>query len=88
MCALTRRCTVRSHTNVLFHLAGYLKRQISSEERQRLSALIDEYRRGIVPLVVPITMLRHHFANSPNAYIDQQVFLSPYPDELGIRNAL
>ena len=88
MCALTRRATVRSHTNVLFHLAGYLKRQVSSEERQRLSDLIDQYRRGVVPLVVPITLLRHHFANSPNAYIDSQVFMTPYPDELGLRNVI
>ena len=86
MAGLTHRATRRSHSNVLFHLSGYLKRTVSSEERQRLRDLIDQYRQGLVPLIVPITMLRHHFANNPNAYIDQQVFMAPYPDELQLRN--
>ncbi len=88
MSALTRRATHRSHTNVLQHLMGYLKKSISAEERARLKDLIEQYRQGHIPLVVPITMLKHHFANSPNSYIDQQVFLSPYPDELKLRNLL
>ena len=86
MAGLSYRATRRSHSNVLFHLSGYLKRTVPSEERQRLRDLIDQYRQGLVPLIVPITMLRHHFANNPNAYIDQQVFMSPYPDELQLRN--
>lgn len=86
MNALTQRATRRSHANVLQHLSGYLKKKVASAERQRLSELIDSYRLGQVPLVVPVTMLKHHFANNPNAYIEQQVFLSPYPDELQLRN--
>ena len=86
MDALTRRATRRSHSNVLFHLSGYLKRTVSGPERQRLAELIDQYRQGMVPLVVPITMLRHHFANNPNAYVEQQAFLAPYPDHLKVRN--
>ncbi len=86
MAGLTHRATRRSHSNVLFHLSGYLKRTVPSAERQRLRDLIDQYRQGLVPLIVPITMLRHHFANNPNAYIDQQVFMAPYPDELQLRN--
>jgi uncharacterized protein YbgA (DUF1722 family) len=85
---LARRATRRSHSNVLFHLSGYLKKGVSSEERQRLRDLIDRYRQGEIPLVVPITMLQHHFANTPNAYIDSQVFMAPYPDELRLRNLL
>ncbi|WP_206613403.1 YbgA family protein [Parahaliea mediterranea] len=88
MQALSQRASVRSHTNVLFHLSGYLKRSLGDAERQRLKQLIDEYRCGHIPLVVPITMLRHHFANHDNPYIGQQVYLAPYPDELGIRNQL
>lgn len=86
MGGLTHRANRRSHSNVLYHLAGYLKRQLGSDERQRLATLIDRYRVGQVPLVVPVTMLQHHFANHPNAYIDRQVFLAPFPDELGLRN--
>lgn len=88
MAALTHRATLRSHTNVLFHLSGYLKRSVSAQERQRLKELIEQYRLGQIPLVVPLTMLKHHFANNPNAYIDSQVFMAPYPDELKLRNLL
>ena len=86
MNGLRHRATRRSHSNVLFHLSGYLKRTVNSDERQRLKDLIEQYRLGHIPLVVPVTMLRHHFANNPNAYIDNQVFMAPYPDELQLRN--
>jgi uncharacterized protein YbgA (DUF1722 family)/uncharacterized protein YbbK (DUF523 family) len=86
MAALTRRATRRSHSNVLFHLAGYLKQRINAEQRRRLSVLIEDYRTGKIPLIVPITMLKHHFADHPNAYIDGQVFLDPFPGELQVRN--
>jgi uncharacterized protein YbgA (DUF1722 family)/uncharacterized protein YbbK (DUF523 family) len=86
MDTLSHRATRRSHSNVLYHLSGYLKKKVSSEERQRLRALIDRYRQGEIPLVVPVTMLQHHFANQPDAYIHSQVFMAPYPDELQLRN--
>ncbi|CAA0121694.1 Uncharacterised protein [Halioglobus japonicus] len=88
MAALTHRATRRSHSNVLFHLAGYLKRTITTAQRQRLAALIEDYRTGQVPLVVPVTLLKHHFSDNPNAYIDGQVFLDPYPEELRVRNVV
>ncbi|MEM9256395.1 MAG: DUF523 and DUF1722 domain-containing protein [Pseudomonadota bacterium] len=86
MTALANPATRRSHTNVLFHLSGYLKRSISSPQRQRLSSRIEEYRTGQIPLAVPITMLRHHFADHPDAYIDYQVFLEPFPRTLKLHN--
>jgi len=88
MDALSQPATRRSHSNVLYHIAGYLKRRIPSEQRQRLAALIEDYRTGQVPLVVPITMLKHYFADHPDAYINDQVFLDPYPDALQLRNVL
>jgi uncharacterized protein YbgA (DUF1722 family)/uncharacterized protein YbbK (DUF523 family) len=88
MAALTHRATRRSHSNVLFHLSGYLKQRITNEQRQRLSGLIEDYRTGKVPLIVPITLLKHHFADNPNAYINGQVFLDPYPEELRVRNVV
>jgi uncharacterized protein YbgA (DUF1722 family)/uncharacterized protein YbbK (DUF523 family) len=88
MTALKHRATRRSHSNVLFHLAGYLRRRISDEQRQRLSLLIEDYRTGSLPLVVPVTMLKHHFSDIPDAYINGQVFLNPYPAELQVRNVV
>ena len=85
---MRRRTTRRRHANVLQHLAGYLKRRIDSGDRQALAALIDEYRTGAVPLVVPIRFLRHHFRHAPDRYALMQHYLEPCPDALGLRNHL
>lgn len=85
---MRRQATRRRHANVLQHLAGYLKRRIDSGDRQALAALIDEYRTGAVPLVVPIRFLRHHFRHAPDRYAEMQHYLEPCPDALGLRNHL
>ena len=85
---MRRRATRRRHTNVLQHLAGYLKRTIDEGDRRALAGIIEEYRTGAVPLVVPIRFLRHHFRRSPDRYVEMQRYLEPYPDELGLRNHL
>ena len=88
MQGMQRRTTRRRHANVLQHLAGYLKRRIDANDRQALAALVDEYRTGNVPLVVPIRLLRHHFRHAPNRYVEMQHYLEPCPDALGLRNHL
>ncbi|NQX88732.1 MAG: YbgA family protein [Halioglobus sp.] len=88
MAALSHRTTRRSHSNVLYHLSSYLKKTLSGEERQRLRDLIEQYCTGQVPLIVPITMLKHHFANRPNACIDNQVFIPPLPGLAAITQPL
>ena len=85
---MRRRATRRRHTNVLQHLAGYLKRSIDLGDRRALAEIIEEYRTGAVPLVVPIRFLRHHFRRAPDRYVEMQHYLEPYPDELGLRNHL
>ena len=85
---MRRRATRRRHTNVLQHLAGYLKRSIDTGDRHALAAVIEEYRTGVVPLVVPIRFLRHHFRHVPDRYVEMQYYLEPYPDALGLRNHL
>lgn len=86
MTALQSMATRRSRSNVLEHIRGYLKKQLTSTDKQELSSLITQYRDGFVPLIVPLTLLRHHFKNHQNSYIDQQTFLAPYPEKLGLRN--
>ena len=83
---MRRRATRRRHTNVLQHLAGYLKRSIGAGDRQALAAIIEEYRTGAVPLVVPIRFLRHHFRHAPDRYAGMQYYLEPCPDALGLRS--
>ena len=84
-----RQCATRgTHSNVLQHLCGYLKQGLSREERQEMHQLIGQYRDGIVPLVVPLTLLKHHFRRHPDDYVAQQVYLQPHPENLSLRNAL
>jgi uncharacterized protein YbgA (DUF1722 family)/uncharacterized protein YbbK (DUF523 family) len=78
--------TARRHTNVLMHMAGHLKTRIDSASRQELAACIDDYRRGLVPLVVPITLIRHHVRLHEVTYLQGQVYFDPHPRELMLRN--
>jgi uncharacterized protein YbgA (DUF1722 family) len=86
MRTMSQIATARRHTNVLMHMAGHLKKGLDSASRQELSACIDEYRRGLVPLVVPLTLLRHHVRQHEVAYLLGQTYLEPHPRELMLRN--
>lgn len=90
MKALAKPASRKMHTNTLMHLQGYLKNLISSQDKQELDGVIQQYHQGIVPLVVPLTLLKHHLNHQPdaNAYARQQVYLDPHPYELGLRNAI
>ncbi|WP_313104389.1 YbgA family protein [Stutzerimonas nitrititolerans] len=88
MAALKQPASRGSHSNVLQHISGYLKHALSSQEKQELQHLIQQYRLGVVPLVVPITLIKHHFRRHQDAYIEQQAYLQPHPEKLGLRNAL
>jgi uncharacterized protein YbgA (DUF1722 family)/uncharacterized protein YbbK (DUF523 family) len=88
MGALKKCATRRTHTNVLQHISGYLKRVISPEDKQEMQQVIGQYRHGIVPLVVPLTLLKHHFRQHPVPYIAQQIYLQPHPENLSLRNAI
>ena len=88
MAALKKCATRRTHTNVLQHLSGYLKRAIDAEDKQEVQHLIGQYRLGIVPLVVPLTLLKHHLRQHPDPYLAQQVYLQPHPENLSLRNAI
>lgn len=86
MAALRRPATRSGHTNTLQHIRGYLKNDLDKAENMALNELIEQYRCGHVPLVVPLTLLRHHFSQHPDPYIEQQLFMRPYPDALRLRN--
>lgn len=83
---LRRRTTAKKHANVLEHLMGYFKRQLSPDEKQELREIIDHYRQGIVPLIVPLTLLNHYVRKYQEPYLLQQFYLNPHPLELQLRN--
>ncbi|MDX1593566.1 MAG: DUF523 and DUF1722 domain-containing protein [Gammaproteobacteria bacterium] len=88
MAILARRASRARHVNVLQHLAGYLKRSIDAEDKAELGGVIAAYGRGEVPLVVPLTLLKHHFRRHPDPYVARQHYLEPHPRELMLRNVL
>ena len=85
MKTLSKPTNRKKHTNVLMHLQGFFKKQLSKEDKQELSEQIDKYRLGYVPLLAPVTLLQHHLKNFPNDYLKQQVYLAPFPEQLGLR---
>jgi uncharacterized protein YbgA (DUF1722 family)/uncharacterized protein YbbK (DUF523 family) len=78
--------TTRRHTNVLNHMAGHLKTLVDAPSRQELAGCITEYRLGLVPLVVPLTLIRHYVRVHGVEYLKGQTYLEPHPRELMLRN--
>ncbi|MCU0593967.1 MAG: DUF523 and DUF1722 domain-containing protein [Desulfobacterota bacterium] len=84
--ALKLRTTVKKNANVLQHMMGYFKEQLSKDEKQELLQILDQYRKGYIPLVVPITLLNHYVRKYREDYLQQQVYLNPHPVALQLRN--
>ena len=87
MQSLAVLATNAKHANVLYHLLGYLKTHLDAADKEEAVKVIEEYRRGLVPLIVPVTLLKHHIRRHPVPdWVHQQVYLNPYPKELLLRN--
>lgn len=75
------------HTNVIMHLMGFIKDQIDATDKAELLDVVEQMRNRILPLIVPITLLKHHLAKCETPdWVDAQVYLNPYPGELMLRN--
>ena len=86
MRTLSLPATPRRHANVLMHMAGHFKKALDDEGKQELGGCIDDYRRGLVPLVVPLTLIRHYVRKFRVEYLAGQTYLDPHPRELMLRN--
>lgn len=84
--ALRLKTTTKKNVNVLQHVMGYFKKQLSGDEKQELLELIDHYRSYYVPLIVPITLINHYVRKYEQPYLKQQYYLHPHPIELQLRN--
>lgn len=83
---MNRPPTRKSHTNVLQHSAGYVSNHLNAADRRELTEVIDQYRRELVPLIVPITFIRHYVRKFDIAYLKDQLYLNPHPHELMLLN--
>ena len=78
--------TPKKNANILQHMMGYFKEQLSADEKQELLEVIDHYRQEYIPLIVPITLIQHYVRKYDRPYLKQQVYLNPHPLELQLRN--
>ncbi len=88
MACLKIVATRGNHVNVLQHIQGYLKHKLDSDDKQELVETIENYRIGLLPLIVPLTLLRHHFRREPDAFIDKSFYMLPHPAELSLLNTI
>ena len=86
MAAMRIRATRARHTNALMHAMGHFKRRIDEASRDELLAVLEDYRRGLVPRIVPLTLVRHHAHRLEVGYLREQTYLNPHPKELALLN--
>ncbi len=84
--ALRLKATPKKHANVLMHMMGYFKRQLTSDEKQELLEVVEAYRTGLLPLIVPVTLINHYVRKYDQPYLKGQAYLNPHPLELQLRN--
>ncbi len=83
---LAKKATVRKHVNVLQHLVGHFRTRLAANQIRELHDVIADYHRGLVPLIVPMTLVRHYIRLLDVPYVKDQVYLNPHPKELMLRN--
>ena len=86
MSAMRIRATRARHTNALMHAVGHFKRRIDTASRDELLATLEDYRLGLVPRIVPLTLMRHHARRLDVEYLLGQAYLHPHPKELALLN--
>lgn len=84
--ALKLKTTPKKNANVLMHMMGYFKAQLSADEKQELREVIETYQRELTPLIVPITLMNHYVRKYQQPYLKGQVYLQPHPIEMQLRN--
>ena len=84
--ALRLKTTTKKNINVLQHMMGYFKKQLSADEKRELLETIDQYGNEYIPLIVPVTLIKHYVRKYDQPYLKQQLYLNPHPIELKLRN--
>lgn len=87
MNGLTVMAGRKGNSNALQHMQGYLKNKLSKEAKADLAQVIESYRLGEVPLIAPLTLLRH-YADLAGDYYAGQSFLMAHPKQLGLNNQI
>ncbi len=88
MQTLARPATKSRQCNVLQHILGHFKKYLSAEDKEEALQHIEDYRKGIVPLLVPLTLLEHFQRQHPDEWLGRQTYFAPHPKELMLRTHL
>ena len=83
---LRMKSTIKKNLNVIEHILGYFKNQLSPDEKQEMLEIFDRYRNAFMPLIVPVTLLNHYVRKTGEPYLKQQAYLNPHPIALKLRN--
>jgi len=86
MATMKYPATVKRNANVLQHAMGYFKRVLTPDEKQELLDVFESYHKELVPLAVPVTLIRHYAWKFDEPYLKRQIHLNPHPIELMLRN--
>lgn len=84
--AMRTPTTIAKHVNVMHHMLGYFKQELSADEKQEFLDIVEKYRQGYVPLIVPVTLMNHFVRKYREPYLGHQIYLNPHPVELKLRN--
>jgi uncharacterized protein YbgA (DUF1722 family) len=84
--ALSLKATTKKNANVLQHMMGYFKQDLSADEKAELLDIFDQYKNELVPLIVPVTLMNHYVRKYDKLYLKQQTYLNPHPIALKLRN--
>jgi len=84
--ALKLKTTPKKNANVLQHMMGYFKKDLTRDEKQELLDIIEHYGKGDLPLIVPVTLMNHYIRKYEEPYLKKQTYVSPHPLELKLRN--
>jgi uncharacterized protein YbgA (DUF1722 family)/uncharacterized protein YbbK (DUF523 family) len=84
--AMARKATVRKHHDVLMHIMGYFKKMLTLDEKSECLEILTNYKKGLIPLIVPVTLMNHYVRKYGVTYLREQHYLSPHPLELKLRN--
>ncbi|MCB9915056.1 MAG: DUF523 and DUF1722 domain-containing protein [Planctomycetes bacterium] len=84
--AMSKNATRKRHVNVMQHALGHLKRLLDPAEKQEVLTCIEDYHAGLLPLIVPLTVLRYLVRRHGVEYLQGQLYFDPHPKELMLRN--
>lgn len=86
MDALKLKTTTKKNVNVLQHMMGFFKKDLSTDEKKELLDVFDQYKNELLPLIVPVSLMNHYVRKYDKPWLKQQTFLNPHPIDLKLRN--